>query len=291
MRKKHYFIKNIINTMCISILCSLLLVACSSSTNNITDIPKTDPEVTSTEKTSNQETSCTTTIETTATETTTTISKGIDVSKWQSQNKTPIDWKSVKNSGISFVIIRAGYRSASTSELCTDPFFKKHIEGALAAGLEVGVYFHSQAITEVEALEEVDYLMSIIEGYNITYPVCCDYEPTLNARDEIINLTKTQTTDIVKAFLSNVKKHGYDAMLYSDHSDINNYFYPEQLSDYKFWIGYYDKNYENTGIQYKEGNPLPQESYTYHMWQYSCTGKVPGIQGNVDLNVALFQPN
>ena len=217
------------------------------------------------------------------------ISKGIDVSKWQSVDKKAIDWNKVKASGVSFVIIRAGYRSATSNELCQDPYFKKHIEGALKAGLKVGVYFHSQAITENEALEEVDYLINLIKEYDITYPVCCDYEPSLSSRDEVANIDKNLATHIAKTFLSKVKSHGYDAMLYSDHNDINNFFNVNELSEYKIWIGCYDKKYEKTGVQYKTGDALPQESYTYHMWQYSCTGRVPGIQGDVDLNVAFFQ--
>ncbi len=218
------------------------------------------------------------------------ISKGIDVSKWQSVNKKAIDWNKVKDSGISFVIIRAGYRSATSNELCQDPYFQKHIEGALKAGLQVGVYFHSQAITENEVLEEVDYLISLIKNYDITYPVCCDYEPSLSSREEVANIDKNLATHIASTFLSKIKSHGYDAMLYSDHNDINNFFNVNKLSEYKIWIGCYDKKYEKTGVQYEIGDALPQESYTYHMWQYSCTGRVPGIQGDVDLNVAFFQP-
>jgi len=280
--------------------------------NTQTDTTTLTDTITTTETTSTIETTTyietpTTTEHTSSTETTTTstetptipsqdnnnnlnISKGIDVSKWQSINKKAIDWNKVKDSGISFVIIRAGYRSATSNELCQDPYFQKHIEGALKAGLQVGVYFHSQAITENEVLEEVDYLISLIKEYDITYPVCCDYEPSLSSREEVANIDKNLATRIANTFLSKIKSYGYDAMLYSDHNDINNFFNVNELSEYKIWIGCYDKKYERTGIQYEIGDALPQESYTYHMWQYSCTGRIPGIQGDVDLNVAFFQP-
>lgn len=216
------------------------------------------------------------------------VVKGIDISKWNSLKKEPIDWKKVKASGVSFVIIRAGNRSTASTAMYEDPYFVEHIEGALAEGLQVGVYFYSQAITEKEALEEASFLLSLIKDYKLTYPVCFDWEPASGTRVRNANLSKQQATNIAKKFLSTIQGYGYDAMLYSYHSAIKEFFYMDQLSDYKTWVAYYFSKYKNTGVQYQIGDPLPTESYPYQMWQYTSTATCPGIQGQVDMNVAFF---
>lgn len=214
------------------------------------------------------------------------IVKGIDISKWNSNPS--INWSQVKASGVEFVIIRAGYRSQIGTSMYEDSRFREHIEGALAANLQVGVYFYSQATTEKEALEEASYLLSLIKGYNITYPVCFDWEPVPGSRAANANLSKSKATAIAKKFLSTVEAYGYDAMLYSYHSAIEDYFDMTQLSHYKTWVAWYYDEYKNTGRQYQVGELPPAESYPYQMWQYSSTGTVPGINGDVDLNVAFF---
>lgn len=213
---------------------------------------------------------------------------GIDISKWNSLYKKDIDWKKVKDSGVSFVIIRAGYRSISSTAMYEDPYFEEHIEGALAAGLQVGVYFYSQAITEKEALEEASFLLSIIKGYDITYPVCFDWEPTSDTRAKNANLSKAQVTKIAEKFLSTIEGYGYEAMLYSYHSALKDYFNMDKLSKYKTWVAYYYAKYKNTGVEYKIGDPIPEEDYPYQMWQYTSTGTIPGIEGVVDVNVAFM---
>lgn len=216
------------------------------------------------------------------------IVKGIDVSKWNSLGKTPIDWGKVKASGVEFVIIRAGFRGQQSALLYEDPYFNEHMQGALSAGLQVGVYFYSQAITETEALEEASYLLSLIKDYKITYPVCFDWEPVGGSRAGQANLSKDKATSVAKTFLSTIKGYGYDAMLYSYHAAIKKYYNMDQLSEYKTWLAYYFSKYKNTGVEYKIGDELPDEPYPYQMWQYTSTGTVPGIQGIVDINVAFF---
>lgn len=216
------------------------------------------------------------------------VVKGIDISKWNSQGKAAIDWSKVKKSGVEYVIIRVGNRSISSTNIYEDPYFKTHIEGALSAGLQVGVYFYSQAITEKEALEEASFVLSLIKNYKITYPVVFDWEPASGTRVRNANLSKAQATAIAKKFLSTMEGYGYEAMLYSYHSAIKSYFDTAQLSHYKTWVAWYFNKYNNTGVQYQVGDPLPETNYPYQMWQYSSTGKVPGISGNVDLNVSFF---
>lgn len=216
------------------------------------------------------------------------VVKGIDISKWNSQGKPAIDWAKVKASGVQYVIIRVGNRSISSTKMYEDPYFKTHIEGALSAGLQVGVYFYSQAITEKEALEEASFVLSLIKDYKITYPVVFDWEPASGTRVRNANLTKAQATAIAKKFLSTIEGYGYEAMLYSYHSAIKEFFDTSKLSEYKTWVAWYFNKYKETGVQYQIGDPLPDTNYPYQMWQYSSTGTVPGIKGWVDLNVSFF---
>ena len=217
------------------------------------------------------------------------VVKGIDVSKWNSQGKkNPIDWVKVKESGVKFVIIRAGYRGQTSAQMYEDPYFKTHIEGALAAGLQVGVYFYSQAITEEEALEEASFLLSIIKGYKLTYPVCFDWEPVSGSRAGAAKLSKTNASAVARKFLSTIEGYGYEAMLYSYHSAIKDYFNAELTSDYKVWMARYLNAYKENGREYAVGDKLPEANYPYQMWQYTDTGKVPGIEGWVDMNVSFF---
>lgn len=217
------------------------------------------------------------------------VVKGIDVSKWNSQGKkNPIDWTKVKESGVKFVIIRAGYRGQTSAQMYEDPYFKTHIEGALAAGLQVGVYFYSQAITEQEALEEASFLLSIIDGYKLTYPVCFDWEPVSGSRAGAAKLSKTKASAVARKFLSTMEGYGYEAMLYSYHSAIKDYFNTELVNDYKVWMARYFNAYKENGREYAIGDKLPEANYPYQMWQYTDTGKVPGIEGWVDMNVSFF---
>ena len=216
------------------------------------------------------------------------VVKGIDVSKWNSQGKKAIDWDQVKKSGVKYVIIRAGYRGQTSAQMYEDPYFKTHIEGALAAGLQVGVYFYSQAITEQEALEEASFLLSIIKNYKLTYPVCFDWEPVEGSRAKDAKLTSAQASAVARKFLSTMEGYGYEAMLYTYHSAIKTYFNTDIVNDYKVWMAWYFNAYKNTGKEYAVGDPLPETNYPYQMWQYSSTGVVPGIQGVVDMNVSFF---
>lgn len=215
------------------------------------------------------------------------VVKGIDISKWNSQGKKPIDWTKVKNSGVKFVIIRAGYRGQTTPQMYEDPYFKEHIEGALSAGLQVGVYFYSQAITEQEALEEASFLLSLIKDYKLTYPVCFDWEPVEGSRAKNANLKPEQASAVARKFLSTMESYGYEAMLYTYHSAIKNYFNTNIVNEYKVWMAWYFNAYK-TGREYAVGDPLPDTTYPYQMWQYTSDGTVPGIEGRVDMNVSFF---
>lgn len=190
--------------------------------------------------------------------------KGIDVSKWQAD----IDWKAVAGSGIDFAIIRVGYRGSETGVLVEDPYFKANIAGATKAGIKVGVYFFTQAITEAEAVEEASMAMELVKGYRLDYPIYIDTEWSGGRAD---NLSKRNRTNIVKAFCKTVQNGGYKAGVYASKYWYLDNLYADELKDYTIWVAQYNTECTYTG--------------KYDMWQYTDKGRVPGIKGNVDLNI------
>lgn len=194
--------------------------------------------------------------------------RGIDVSKWQGN----IDWGAVASSGISFAIIRAGYRGASTGVLVEDPYFKRNIAGATRAGIKVGVYFFTQAISEAEAIEEASMTLSLVSGYNVAYPIFIDTESASNGRANGLD-TGTRTA-VVKAFCQTIANSGRRAGVYASKSWLNSKLNASSLSNYTIWVAQY-----NTSCTY---------SGKYDMWQYSSKGSVSGISGNVDMNISYL---
>ena len=200
---------------------------------------------------------------------------GIDVSSHQKD----IDWAQVAAAGVDFAMIRVGYRGYVNPTLNKDTYFDYNIREALANGLEVGVYFFSQALSEEEALEEARLTLEWIDGYDITYPVVFDWEQVSTDSSRTKNADGQTTTRCAIAFCEAVEDAGYTAMTYGSPSKI----YAggldlSQLQDYPFWLAHYTTGWVPTSFRYH-----------YDMWQYSSTGSVPGIQGNVDLNLCLSQ--
>ena len=194
---------------------------------------------------------------------------GIDVSEWQGD----IDWQQVKDSGVEFAIIRLGYRRSETGELCTDEKALANLQGAAEAGIPTGAYFCSQAISTKEAMEEAEYALSLLEGYTLTYPLIYDWE-YLGEEARTADVDARTLTDCIKTFFSRVEEAGFQSMIYfNPHFHKNEVLYLEELTDYHFWLAMYD-----TQMDYP---------YQIDMWQYSCTGTVPGITGEVDLNLYL----
>ena len=195
-------------------------------------------------------------------------SMGIDVSKWNGS----IDWNAVKNSGVSYVIIRCGYRGSSTGALIEDPKFKSNIQGAKAAGLKVGVYFFSQAVNEVEAVEEASMALSLVKGYGLNYPIFLDVESSGGRGDGIGKDTRTA---VCKAFCQTVQNSGYSAGIYANKTWFSSYINTSSLTGYKIWLAQYASAPSYTATR-------------YDMWQYSSKGKVSGISGNVDMNISYL---
>lgn len=201
------------------------------------------------------------------------ILNGIDVSY---HNKT-IDWDAVKDAGTDFAIIRAGYRGYGASgTLCTDTKFVENIEGAIAAGIQVGVYYFTEAINTDEAIEEAEYCLSKIKNYDVTLPVVIDYEYPADSKGPIgrmykAKLSKAAATKNVAAFCDTIEDAGYTPMVYANKSDLTSLINGAKLAqDYKIWLANYNTKSTYTG--------------TYEFWQYSEKGKVDGITGVVDCN-------
>lgn len=194
---------------------------------------------------------------------------GIDVSSWQRE----IDWNKVAAAGVQFVIIRAGYRGSVTGALVQDSYFETNIRGALAAGLEVGVYFFTQAVNETEAVEEASAVISMIREYDIKLPIYIDTEGAGgNGRADGLDVA-TRTT-VCEAFCRTAKNAGYNSGVYASRSWFYNNLNMTELSKYEIWDA--------------EWVSVPQYTGYYTMWQYSSKGKVDGITGNVDLDIYYY---
>ena len=198
---------------------------------------------------------------------------GIDVSSHQGL----IDWAQVAGAGVDFAMIRAGYRGYYNPTLNQDAYFEYNMENALANGLEVGVYFFSQAVTVEEAREEAYQLLEWIEDYDITYPVVFDWESVDDEYSRTRDTDGETVTECALAFCQIIEEAGYLPMTYGSPTKI----YAggidlTQLQDYPFWLAHYTTDWVPTSFRYH-----------YHMWQYSSDGSVPGIEGRVDLDLCL----
>lgn len=199
--------------------------------------------------------------------------KGIDVSKFQGK----INWSKVNADGVEYAFIRMGYRGyGSSGKLVMDETFEDNIKGATSNGVDVGVYFFSQAVTEEEAIEEANYILSAIEGYDVTYPIVIDIEEVTDSDARTAKLTKEEWTRNCIAFCETVKAAGYTPMIYGNLKTFFIMLDMEQLEMYDKWFAYYD-----TPVYFP---------YEFKIWQYTDKGSVDGISSDVDLNVGFFEP-
>ena len=199
---------------------------------------------------------------------------GIDVSYHQGE----IDWEAVADSGVDFAIIRIGYRGYSEGVIYQDPYFLDNIEGALDNGIEVGIYFFSQAVTVEEAVEEAEQTVEWLRGYSgdITFPVVFDWERISYSGSRTAELSAVTVTDCAIAFFDVIESAGYQPMAYVSPSTANEDIYVDRLTDYPMWLAHYTSDWA-----------MSYYPYYYDMWQYTSSGSVPGIEGNVDLNVMM----
>lgn len=195
--------------------------------------------------------------------------KGIDVSKHQGE----IDWAKVAADGVEFAFIRVGNRGYGTGAIVEDAQFEANIKGALSNGIQVGVYFFSQAINEEEAMDEANFVLEKIAPYKVQCPIVIDVEKVADSEARMNQISLEQRTSNTLVFLETVEAAGYEVMLYHNMEMGTLMLDMEQLEDYSKWFAYYNKE-----IYYP---------YAFDVWQYSDKGKVDGIAGDVDLNISF----
>lgn len=206
---------------------------------------------------------------------------GIDVSAYQNRSTpgTVLDFEAAKNDGVEFVFARIGFRGTSTGGLNADAFYAQNIDGALAAGLDTGVYFFSQAITVAEAVEEANYVISLLNGRSLTGPIVYDWEMG-DSSYRVYGIAPAMATACAKAFCETIAAAGYQPMVYTSSYVAYNKFDLAVLSGYPVWYPEY-KNSESTAL-------YPQLYYHMNYWQYTSKGRVAGITGNVDCNLQFI---
>lgn len=197
--------------------------------------------------------------------------KGIDVSTFQGD----INWKKVKDTGMDFAIIRLGFRGYENGKIVLDSKFKDNIEGSLKVGLDTGVYFFTEALTEEEAIEEAEFVIENLKEYKINMPVVIDVEESANIeKTRTRDLTANQRTKNVIAFCERIKKAGYDIMIYGNLKSFMIMMNIDELEEYDKWFAYY---------RYPFHFP-----YKIKMWQYTAYEKVDGIEGKTDVNLMFY---
>ena len=196
--------------------------------------------------------------------------RGIDVSSHQGY----IDWKKVKNSGVEFAIIRLGFSSYIDGSIHMDEYFQRNIEEAHKNGIEVGVYFFSQATNTDDAIREAKYVLDNIKSQHISIPIGFDMEP-VTEEDRIKSLTVKQKTEIADAFCQIIRKHRMDVSIYGNPTWISNNIDLKLLCDYEIWLAHY--------------TDLSDFKYDYKIWQYTSEGIIDGIDTHVDLNIMFIK--
>lgn len=196
---------------------------------------------------------------------------GIDISDHQPGT----DWEAVAGDGIDFAIVRLGYRGATEGIIHLDEQFEANIDGAQSAGLDCGVYFFSQAITTVEAVEEADFVIKSLDGRKLQYPVVYDFETSVNGIEHprTEKLSADQLVDIANAFRKRVEDAGYSTMLYGNGYDLDRYTADYLDSQAVWWAEY--------------GPEIPTYKGAIAMWQYTSGGEVAGVNGGADMSIDL----
>ena len=201
-----------------------------------------------------------------------TARSGIDVSSYQQE----IDWQAVREAGVDFAIIRAGFRGyGDEGALNEDSLFRANMDGALEAGLDVGVYFFSQAVTTAEAVQEAGFLLMLLEPYadRLSYPVIFDWEYVPDPTARTAAVPPTALTDLAEAFCKVIKAAGYTPGVYFNRDQGYLAYDIARISQYELWLA--------------ELEEVPDFYYHFQLWQYSHTGTVAGIEGPVDRNISF----
>lgn len=195
--------------------------------------------------------------------------RGIDVSAYQED----IDWDQVRAAGFDFAFVRIGYRGYSVGRILEDERARENLADAKAAGMDVGVYFYAQAITTEEAAEEARWCLEFLAGEALDLPVVYDWE-WVDPSARTGSMDRATLTECVKTFCEAIGQGGYQAMIYFNKHVSRDLLDLEELSQYPFWLA-----------QYKEQMDYP---YQVDFWQYTEEGNVPGIEGNVDIDLMFI---
>lgn len=194
---------------------------------------------------------------------------GVDVSKYQDY----IDFTKVKKAGVDYVMVRLGARGYGTGQLLVDEYYTENMKRAGDAGLKIGVYFTSQAISEDEALEEANLVIENLKDYQISYPVAIDMGYVDNDTARIEKLSKADKTKVMKKFLDTIKAAGYLPMIYGDKEWFIKSIDMSKLMEYDVWLS--------------QEQDIPDYPYKFTMWQYSKTTIVDGISGQANVNISF----
>ena len=196
---------------------------------------------------------------------------GIDVSSHQGG----IDWPAVKAAGIDYAILRVGYRGYGQGDLKQDDLFYHNLEQARQAGLDIGVYFFSQAVNKQEAQEEAQFVLTLLNGAPLDYPVYYDWETVSSTNARTATVSGTELTECAQTFCNVIESAGYRAGVYFNLSMAYSFYNMLQLENYDFWLAEY-----NSTISYP---------FAVSMWQYAPDGRCPGVETNVDLNIRFIR--
>jgi len=195
--------------------------------------------------------------------------QGIDVSKFQGD----IDWTAVAADGIEFAFLRVGYRGYTEGMIYGDDYFHQNAQNATDNGINVGVYFFSQATTTEEALEEANFVLNEIKDYRVSYPIVFDMEDIAGAVERTSYLTKDEITAITIAFCDKIANAGYTPMIYGNSHWFFSKLDLEQIAKYDKWYAQYSRE--------------PYYPYAFTVWQYSNSGIVNGTNGAIDRNLSF----
>lgn len=194
---------------------------------------------------------------------------GMDVSYYQGD----IDWTKVKSAGIDFAILRLGYRGYEAGTLAMDSKFYEYLAGAESVGIDIGIYFFSQAITVEEAREEAKFVLNKLGDHVVKYPIVFDWEIIGVKPARTDGLSTNTLTACAKAFCDTIANAGYTPAIYFTKYLGYVSYDLSQLADYDFWFAEYTK--------------APSFYYDFDMWQYTDTATIPGISGKVDLDICF----
>ena len=196
--------------------------------------------------------------------------KGVDLSKY---NGT-VDFTKLNEAGVGFAMLRLASRGYGSGKISLDEKFVEYAQNAQVAGIQIGAYFYSQAVNENEAVEEANYIVGAISGFNVKYPVAIDIERVSGDEARTDKLTNKERTSIVKMFCDTVKGYGYKPIIYASSEMLVGGLDLEELQDYDVWLA---------------DEKIPTEyPYRFGMWQYNTKGHIDGITGDIDLDISFI---